>query len=233
MLTLEHLTTMTKPQIIKKTYEIVEKMFSGLGPCHDFYHTKRVIKTAKYLAKKEGANIFIVEMAALLHDIGRVEEYKHKYSENNLNHADISAKNAKPILRKFNLDKKTIDNICHAIIAHRFRSPTEQAQTIEAKVLRDADKLDSLGAIGIARAYIWLGEYRIGTIYVGKKEWVKFDIKSKDAKHDSLQREWAIKLSKIKDSMFTKSGKQLAIKRHKLMEKFLKDLEEEIKIDLA
>lgn len=221
---------MTKSQIIKKTYEIVEGMFSGLGPCHDFYHTKRVIKTAKYLAKKEGANMFIVEIAALLHDIGRIDEYKHKYSENNLNHADISAQNARPILKNFSLNQKTIDNICHAIIAHRFRGPTESARTIEAKVLRDADKLDSLGAIGIARAYIWLGEYRIGTIYVSKKEWAKFDIKSKDAKYDSLQREWAIKLSKIKDSMFTKSGKRLAIKRHKLMEKFLKDLEGEVKM---
>lgn len=233
MLTLDKIIDMTRPQIIKKTYELVEKMFSGLGPCHDFYHTKRVIKTAKYLAKKEGADMFVVEMAALLHDIGRIEEYKHKYQENNLNHADLSVKNAKPILKNFGLDQKTIDNICHAIIAHRFRNPTESARTIEAKVLRDADKLDSLGAIGIARAFIWLGEYRIGTIYVGKKEYSKFDVNSKDPKHDSLQREWAIKLSKIKDNMFTKSGRQLAIKRHKLMEKFLKDLEEEIKIDLA
>ncbi len=222
---------MTRSQIIKKTYELVEKMFSGLGPCHDFYHTKRVIKTAKYLAQKEGADMFIVEMAALLHDIGRIEEYKHKYQENNLNHADLSAKNARPILKNFNLDQKTIGNICHAIISHRFRNPTELARTIEAKVLRDADKLDSLGAIGIARAFIWLGEYRIGTIYVSKKEWSKFNIKNKDAKNDSLQREWAIKLSKIKDSIFTKSGKQLAIKRHKFMEKFLEDLEGEIKMN--
>ncbi|KKP98117.1 MAG: hypothetical protein US71_C0009G0009 [Parcubacteria group bacterium GW2011_GWD2_38_12] len=219
----------SKSQIIKKIREIVEKMFSGIGPCHDFYHTKRVLKVAKYLAKKEKADMFIVELAALLHDIGRIEEYKHKYHKAKLNHADLSAKNAIPILKKFKLPEKTINDIYHAIIAHRFRNPTEKAHTIEAKILRDADKLDSIGAIGIARAYIWLGEYRIGTIYVGKSEWSKFNINSKDPKHDSLQREWAIKLSKIKNQMFTKSGKQLAIKRHKLMEKFLKNLEKEIK----
>lgn len=224
---------LSKPQIIKKTHAIVEKMFSGLGPCHDFYHTKRVLKTAEYLAKKEGADLFVVRLAALLHDIGRIEEYKYKYHESKLNHADISAKNSRPILQKMGLAKKTIDAICHAIIAHRFRNPTESANTIEAKIIRDADKLDSIGAIGIARAYIYLGEYRIGTIYVGKKEWAKFDINSADAKHDSLQREWAIKLSKIKDQMFTKSGKQLAVKRHKFMERFLKDLENEIKMDMA
>jgi len=207
----------------------VEKMFSGLGPCHDFYHTKRVLKVAEYLAKKEGADIFVIRLAALLHDIGRIEEYKHKHHQGKINHADLSAKNARPILQKFGLPEKTINAVCHAIIAHRFRNPTESAKTIEAKIIRDADKLDSIGAIGIARACIWLGEYRISTIYVTKKEWSKFDMNSDDPKHDSLQREWAIKLSKIKDGMFTKSGRQLALKRHKLMEKYLKDLEKEIK----
>lgn len=222
---------LSKPQIIKKTYELVEKMFSGLGPCHDFYHTRRVRKVAKYLAKKEGADMFITEMATLLHDIGRIEEYKHKHHKKNLNHADLSAKNARPILKKLGISEKTINDICHAIIAHRFRNPTEKARTIEAKILRDADKLDSIGAIGIARAYIWLGEYRIGTIYTDKNTWSKFNINSNDPKHDSLQREWAIKLSKIKNQMFTRSGKQLAVKRHKLMKKYLQDLEREIKME--
>lgn len=223
---------LSKPQIVKNVYNIAEKMFVGLGPCHDFYHTKRVLKVAEYLAEKEGADMFVVRLAALLHDIGRIEEYKHKYSEVKIDHADLSAKSAGPLLKKFGLPEKTINAVCHAIIAHRFRNPTEPAKTIEAKVIRDADKLDSIGAIGIARAFAWLGEYRVGTIYVGKKNWAKFNIDSANQKQESFQKEWAVKLSKIKDQMFTKSGKKMALKRHKLMEKYLKDLEKEIMLNI-
>lgn len=221
---------MRKSQIIKKVSEIAESMFKDAGPCHDFYHTKRVLKVAKYLAKREGADQFVVELAALLHDIGRIDEAKAKNNGKDINHAEVSAIKSRMLLKQFDLADETIKNICHAILAHRFRVQTEKPKTIEAKVLRDADKLDGLGAIGVARAYIWLGEYNIGQIYISRKDWSKFDINSDDSKHDSLQREWTVKLSKIKNQMFTKSGKKLAQKRHNTMKKFIKDLEMEIKV---
>lgn len=116
---------------------------------HGFSHVERVYNTCVNIGKKLTANMKVLKIAALLHDIGRINE---KEDAKKRNHAEISATRAKEFLgtNNFNFSQKDIDDIIHAISAHSF-SNNIPPRSLEAKILSDADKLDALGAIGIYR----------------------------------------------------------------------------------
>jgi uncharacterized protein len=120
---------------------------------HDFFHTQRVYNLAVHIAKKEKANLNIVKVAALLHDIARCQEENGQIEC----HAEKGAEISKQILSKQNFSKDEIKNICHAIRVHRYSKKLE-AKTKEAQILQDADRLDALGAIVIARVFSFGGE---------------------------------------------------------------------------
>jgi uncharacterized protein len=116
---------------------------------HDFDHVLRVYNIALKLAKNQKVNLEVIKIAVLLHDIGMGKEIKNSFCD----HAIESAKLAKPFLIKLGLKTKKIQHILDCIESHRYRN--EQCpQTLESKIVHDADKIDGIGAVGIARDFI-------------------------------------------------------------------------------
>lgn len=205
-------------KIIKKQ---VKKKLSTLKNSHNWEHTERVLKLAVHIARKENADIFIVKIAAMLHDIGR---FKEDDSKGKVDHAKYGAILARKILTKYKMKKEIIDKIIHCIEAHRFRGKVKPT-TKEAKCLFDADKLDSIGAVGIGRAFLFAGE--IGA----KLHNSKVNIKNTKpySREDTAYREYIVKLRHVKFKMLTNEGKRLAISRDTFMKKFFLRFNKEVK----
>jgi len=163
-----------------------------------------------------------LEIAALLHDIGRKEEMNSKGS---FCHAEKGAELARKILKKYKIDNQTTENIVHSIKSHRYRN-NHIPETLEAKVLYDADKLDAAGAIGIGRAFLFAG--RVGAKLHND---LRVDVENTKAytPEDTAFREFMVKLRKIKNKVLTKEGKKIARDRHKFMENYFKRFWEEVK----
>ena len=217
---------------IKKNMEILSELdpyiqiargFYRTGPAHDFSHIERVLNLAVKIGDSEGADLRIIGIAALFHDIGRESEEK---SGGVICHAAASSEMTARILADLHEDSVQIQAICECIATHRFRDDNPP-RSLEAKCLYDADKLDSLGAIGVARAYLWLGEHG-GNVYCRRSEWEKIPRTSDRPEDDSLQREWHIKLKFIPERLFTETAKKLALQRSATMEKFMTILESEV-----
>lgn len=202
---------------IEQIRKEAKKRFKNLGPSHDWSHVKRVLQTAIYIAEKEGFDTDIVKTAVYLHDIGR-ESLKEK----GYDHAVAGAKMAYLILRKHGFSEDKIREICHCIETHRFRNDKIPG-TNEAKCLFDADKLDTLGALGIARSYIYLGEMGNCVLYAKPR---KRRSPSREMTY-SVQDEYEAKYKHLPKQMLTKTGKSLALKRLKRMRDFLGQLEKE------
>jgi uncharacterized protein len=212
-------------KIIKKIELEARKFFVGASGCHDWTHVERVRNLAVRIAKKEKADLFIVEVAALLHDIGRKSEMANKGL---FCHAVQGGILARKILKKYDLKKETIENIIHAIEAHRFRENLPP-RTLEARVVYDADKLDSIGAVGIGRDFIFAGHSGSNSLYTGNEK--KLAKSGKDysfTKEDSPILEYEIKLKKIKNKILTKEGRRIARERHDYMVGFFNRFEKEI-----
>jgi uncharacterized protein len=207
---------------LKPYMQLAGKLYHT-GPAHDFSHIERVLKLALKIGENEGGDLRIIGIAALFHDIGRESEEK---SNGAICHAAASSEMTAKLLEELKEDPAQIKAICECIATHRFRDDNPP-RSIEAKCLYDADKLDSLGAIGVARAYLWLGEHG-GTVYSGRSEWEKIDRGSNRTEDDSLQREWHIKLKLIPERLFTETAKKIARKRSATMEKFMSVLESEV-----
>lgn len=206
-----------------------KSFFIDASGCHDWTHVERVVKMALRIGKEEGADLHILEIAALLHDIGRKEEMKNKGS---FCHAEAGAELAKNILKKYNFDNSTIDNISHCIISHRYRN-SHAPDTIEAKVLYDADKLDSIGAVGVARDFLFAGNAGSNCLYTGNEKRLAKEKKSYCyTKEDSAILEYEVKLKKIKDKIITKTGKKIAKERHLFMKEYFERFWMEVKGEL-
>ena len=186
---------------------------------HDFNHIMRVYKNAQKLCQKEKANEKIVLSAALLHDIASYPK-SHKYS----NFSSVkSAQEAKKILNNLNYSSKEIQIICEAIRDHSF-SRGKTPQTIEGKILQDADRLDAIGAIGIARVFA-VGGSEKRPLYKNKDPFCENHIP--DDKNWTLDHFYE-KLLKLESLMNTKSAKIEAKKRTEIMKNFLSELKKEI-----
>ena len=165
---------------------------------HDRDHSKRVKLLALYISEREGGDPKVIEVAADLHDIARDRD----------NHAMEGAKIAEDVLRKKGYPEDFIKKVCHCIEAHSFSSGVEP-KTIEAKILSDADKLDAMGAIGIARAFMFAGE--------------------KGESLEEVLRHFEEKLLKLKDFLYTETAKKIAEERHSFLEEFYRRLINEIR----
>lgn len=196
--------------------------FVGARPSHDWSHTERVYHTCLKIGAREGADRFVLTLAALLHDVGREDEYA---SNGAVCHAEASLAKARDILGNYSLPATDLENVLHCIAAHRYRGQVAPT-TLEAQVLSDADKLDALGAVGVARAYLWLGEF--GRPLYDEPE-SGGDVMARLPEDDSLQREWLVKLRLLKDRMYTQSARRIAESRHRYMERYLRRLEMEVK----
>lgn len=211
-------------KIIKEIELEAKKYFSGASGCHDFSHVERVCNLAQNIGRQEKADLTVLQVACLLHDIGRQAEMK---SRGKFCHAEKGAEMAALILKKYKLESKIVANILHCIISHRYRN-SHLPKTIEAKVLYDADKLDSIGAVGVGRDFLFAG-YLKNALYTGReRELVKLKKDRTYTKDDTAILEYEFKLKKIKNKMLTGSGKKIAQKRHDFMALFFKKFWREV-----
>jgi uncharacterized protein len=213
-------------KIINEIRDKAKTFFVGASGCHDWSHVERVYNLSLKIAEKEKANISVVELSAYLHDIGRREEMK---SKGKIDHAEKGVELAEEILAPYNLDLEIKDNIKHCILTHRFRN-NHKPSTIEAKILFDADKLDSIGAVGIGRDFLFAGYAGSKCLYTGnEKKLVKNARDFGYTKEDSALLEYYFKLNKVKDKILTKTGKEIAEQRHSYMADFFERFESEVK----
>jgi len=210
--------------VLESIRKETQRYFVDARGSHDWSHTERVYNLCMHIGKKENADLDILTLAAFLHDIGRGEQDR---TNGKVCHAAQGALLARELLDRYNLDEKTIEKIIHCIESHRFRSSTVP-RTLEAQVLYDADKLDSIGAIGIGRAFLFAGE--VGA-YVHNRN-AEIEETQPYTKEDTAYREFAVKLRGVKDTMQTEEGKKLALERHRFMEKFFLRLDEEVEGNL-
>ena len=211
-------------EIINSTVSFAKSKMKGLPPSHDWNHVLRVISISEKIAAVEKADLFIVKISAILHDIARDIEDQ---SKGEICHAALGSTMAENFLIEQGLDKKRIFHVSECIKTHRYRN-NHTPDTIEAKVLYDADKLDSIGAIGIGRAFLFSGE--IGATLHNPE----IDISDTRAysKEDTAYREFHVKLRHVEEKMLTREGKRLAHKRHTFMIKFFEQLNAEFKGDV-
>jgi len=205
--------------IVEHIQNEVKEIFSTAKGSHDFDHTERVYCLAVHIAKKEKADLLIVQLATLLHDIARQEQDE---SDGKICHAEKGAERAKEILKEYDLTPSQIDHISSCIATHRFRKNLPPA-TLEAKILYDADKLDAIGAIGIGRAFVFSGETGARVHVTG----LVIDETNAYTKSDTAYHEFEIKLKRIKDKILTAEGKRIAEHRHKFMVEFFDELKDE------
>lgn len=203
------------------TPEEARKWYPADDSAHDFDHVLRVHALALRIAQAEGADAEIVSAAALLHDVARVEADRLGVC-----HAEMGARQARDILRGHPPDK--VEAVAAAIASHRFRNAVKPP-TLEARVLYDADKLDAIGAIGIARAYAIAG-LRGQRLWSPWAEAAHLDADARDlhnADHTPV-REFQVKLSRLRDSLYTEKARVIADSRHRYMDDFFARLEKEV-----
>lgn len=206
--------------LIEKIKEEAKKFFLNAKGSHDWDHVERVYNLCIRIGKKENADMEVLKIAVLLHDIGREEE---DASKGKICHAERSAILAKELLERYDLNKEKINKIAHCIETHRFRG-NKTPSSNEAKILYDADKLDSIGAVGIGRDFLFAGE--IGARLHNKD--VDIEKTQPYTREDTALREFTFTLRKIKDKMLTEEGKRIAEERHKFMLEFFDRMNKEV-----
>lgn len=205
------------------TLEQARGWYQDADPIHDFDHILRVYRMAERLAKAEGADLEIVHAAALLHDADGTQPG----SEERANHHLRSAIFAEKILKEEGWDPAKIAAVQHCIRAHRYRANEEKPETIEAKVIFDADKLDVLGAIGVARVVGYAALAHQPVYALPSEQFLTSGIKEPGEPH-SAYHEYCFKLRKIKDRLFTETAKKIAQERDRYLEGFFSLLAEEV-----
>ena len=199
--------------------EHAKTSFAAARGSHDWDHTERVYRLCMHIGRAEGADSEVLAVAAFLHDVGRSYEDESKGA---ICHAAKGAQIASTLLASYPLSDEKKRAIVHCIESHRFRG-IHAPESLEARTLFDADKLDSIGAIGIGRAFLFAGE-------VGAKlHNPEADLHNTRpyTEEDTGYREFKLKLSKIKDRMLTPEGRRIAEERHAFMEGFFQRLQEE------
>lgn len=189
---------MNEIEILQKTQEFIYKDFKGEATGHDYFHIERVVKVAKRIAREENADLFLVELAAWLHDVG---DYK-------LNDGiDKSEELISEFLTGLNVAQEIIFKAIEIVSQVSF-SKGKEAKSLEAQIVQDADRLDAIGAIGIARVFA----------YGGSKE---REIWNPENPEMTTIQHFHDKLLKLKNLMNTNSAKKIAKERHNYLEEFL------------
>jgi len=203
-----------KPTIIDNAIDFIKTIFSADSSGHDYYHTLRVYKLATEIAKQENADIRIVQLAALLHDVDDAKLSPETHS---------TKKNAVDFMVANKVDAKDIVMICKIIDEVSFAGTDSVVpDTIEGKCVQDADRLDAIGAIGIARTFAYGGS-RGRMIYdpqIKSKKGMNKEEYQKNQNSTSINHFYE-KLLLLKDMMNTTAGKAMAEHRQRIMENFL------------
>lgn len=216
---------MNKGQIIKKTATYIKNLLGKEATGHDWFHIERVVKNAKIIAKNEGGDIFIIELAALLHDVADWKFYDGDDT--------VGAKKTKEWLKKLKVNDVIITRVADIVqhISYKGGANKTKIRSLEGKVVQDADRLDALGAIGIGRTFAFGGHSGI-VMYdpaIKPKKYKSLnDFKKsiKDGRQSTINHFYE-KLLLLKGKMNTKTGKKLALLRHKFLKQFLKQFYKE------
>lgn len=206
-------------EIEKALEKKISQIASAEDPAHDLLHFKRVVRMAKVICEKEKANPKIVIPAAWLHDFVIIpkNDPRRKIA------SQLSADAAIQFLKELNYPEKYFDEIAHAIAAHSFSANIE-TKTLEAQIVQDADRLDGLGAIGIARCFATAGLMK-------RPFYSEIDSFCETRKIDdslfTIDHFYA-KLFKTAETLKTESGRVEGFKRIQVMKKYLNDLSHEI-----
>jgi uncharacterized protein len=208
-------------ELTQRTADHVKTVLSGDGTGHDWWHVYRVWKTARRIGQAEEANPLVVELAALLHDIA---DWKVHGGD-----TTIGPKTARAWLASLDLDPNVIDHVCRIVADISFKGANVEQPTLspEGQVVQDADRLDAIGAIGIARAFA----------YGGSKSRMIHDPTCPPMEHRSAEsylnnagttiNHFYEKLLLLKDRMNTPTGQAMAAERHRFMEEYLRRFNEE------
>ncbi len=210
-----------KRKFITLAEEYARQRMQNLRSSHGWDHVSRVVRMALHIAEAEGADTFVVLMASLLHDIARDEE---NASNGQACHALKGYQLTLEFLTAANMEHPVALHIAECIRTHRFRSD-DTPESLEAKVLFDADKIDSIGAVGIGRAFLFSGE--VGARLHNDEH---TDILSTRAytEEDTAYREFMVKLQYISNRLFTGEGKRIARARHQFMTEYFNRLHLEV-----
>ncbi len=207
---------MNKQQVIADIERQVRASLDGEGSGHDWWHILRVLNMAKHLGEAEKADMFIVQLAALLHDIA---DWKFHNGDDT-----VGPRVAREMLTKLEVAPADIDHVCAIIagLSYKGAGVNTDMPTLEGRCVQDADRLDAIGAIGIARTFV----------YTGHKGRPMHDPSSKPVMHDTKEayfkggettiNHFYEKLLLLKDRMQTETAKRIALGRHEYMEAFLK-----------
>jgi uncharacterized protein len=205
---------MTQEDIIQQTADYIKREFSHDSSGHDWWHIYRVWKNASTICKHEKADPFIVELAALLHDL---DDWKFNES------GDETPLRAKAWLDSCSVEPSIADKVCEIImhISYKGANVENKMKSLEGFIVQDADRLDAIGAIGIGRAFA----------YGGYKDRPMYDPESKPQLHATFEQyknsksatinHFYEKLLLLKDMMNTQTAKRIAEGRHQVMVDFL------------
>lgn len=206
---------MPKSEVIIKTEAFVRNALAKEGSGHDWWHVYRVWQMAKIIGVKEKANMFVIETAALLHDIA---DWKSHNGD-----SFVGYKAARNWLDQFKLDVVDLEHICKIVAEISFKSIRVKSTmlTMEGKIVQDADRLDAIGAIGIARAFTYGGNRGLLIYDPDNSSNYRSVISPESNGHSTSIKHFYEKLLHLKDRMNTEYARKLAIERHKFMEKFI------------
>ena len=211
---------MDKKSILEKLSAEVEKKMSFEGSGHDWWHVYRVWKMAVHLAKEERADLFVVELGALLHDIADYKFHGGDYS--------VGPRVARETMERLKVDEETIAKVCEIVENISFKGGVkkETMKTLEGRIVQDADRLDAIGAMGIARVFAFGGSRnrplhlpdQKPQTYKSKEEYIAAFHKNEGTSVNHFYE----KLLLLKDRMNTRAAKRIAQSRHEFMEEYLR-----------
>lgn len=199
-------------QIVENAFGFLKEIFKGDSSGHDYYHSIRVYNNAISIARKEGGNVFLIKLAALLHDV----------DDRKLFDTSDKLQNAQTFLKDNCVDESLIDEVCKIIKAVSFKGTGSVIpDSIEGKIVQDADRLDAIGAIGIARTFAY-GGHKGRTIYDPNEKPIENMAAEEYENHISTSiNHFYEKLLKLKGLMNTDTALSIAENRHAYMEEFL------------
>ena len=201
---------------INKCRELVVTIYNDMDASHDYQHIERVYKNAETILQSEPqADVQIVRLAVLLHDVSDAKYTQTKEAEER-------------ILQKLDLTDEQRQHIRDIIASVSFNGGNElQAKTIEAKIVRDADRLDAIGAVGIARTFAYGGAKGRKLYDDAEEARAQMSVEEYRTKSTASVTHFYEKLLLLKDLMVTEKGKQMAEERHAFMVSFLEQLQKE------
>ncbi len=209
------------------TLEEAHTLYAAGDAAHDFDHVLRVTRLAERIAAAEGADLTIVRLAALLHDLPPPAIVTESAAEHRTTHHLAAAQQAGRLLAARGVDAATVAAVVHCIEAHRFRDQRIRPQTLEAQSLYDADKLDAIGAIGVARVFAYAGAH-------GSRLWVE-PVAAITGDAGAVAdytpvHEYVFKLRRLLDTLHTPTGRAIGAERHATMKAFFTQFDAEMAI---